>query len=166
MTLKVGPQISYHDLPVRSNRRLFNPDSAVGIDRARGTTLPQRWVLVRRWSSIRSKSSNRSKRFERLKRLERFEPRLSAPGLHLASGIFGLTAESGFNHSWKRSMGIAFLAKPTFSFYIKCRTCDLCSLPSPVFSRFLPPAATGCSNRSSSVFYFVRGPRIRRCSGR
>jgi len=50
MTLKVGPDLpmSYHDLPVRSNRRLFNPDSAVGIDRARGTTLPQRsrWVSV------------------------------------------------------------------------------------------------------------------------
>jgi hypothetical protein len=46
--------------------------------------------------SIRSKSSNRSRRFERLKRLERFEPRLSAPGFHLASGIVGLTAESGF----------------------------------------------------------------------
>jgi hypothetical protein len=70
----------------------------LGSTETRGTTLPQRsrWVLVRRWSSIRSKSSNRSKRFERLKRLERFEPRLSAPGLHLASGIFGLTAESGF----------------------------------------------------------------------
>ena len=45
------------------------------------------------------------KSFERLKRLERFEPRLAAPGLHLASGIFGLTAESGYNHSWKRSRG-------------------------------------------------------------
>ena len=39
-------------------------------------------------------------------------------------------------------MGIAFLAKPTFSFYIKCRTCDLCSLPSPVlFALF----AAGCN---------------------
>jgi hypothetical protein len=54
------------------------------------------WVLSQK-SSIRSKSSNRSKRFERLKRLERFEPRPSAPGLHLASGIFGLTAESGLS---------------------------------------------------------------------
>jgi hypothetical protein len=53
-------------------------------------------------SSIRSKSSNRSKRFERLKRLERFELRLSAPGLHLAFGIFDLTAKSGFKEDlWR-----------------------------------------------------------------
>jgi len=39
-----------------------------------------------------------SKRFERLKRLERFELRLSAAGLHLASGIFGLTTKSRMNN--------------------------------------------------------------------
>jgi hypothetical protein len=79
----------------------FQPGfGSCGRQKARGAILPQRrrWVLLRR-SSIRSKSSNRSKRLERLKRLERFEPRLSAPGFHLASGIFDLTAESGFNDS-------------------------------------------------------------------
>src|SRR4029450_9025842 len=38
----------------------------------------------------------------------------AAPGLHLASGIFGLTAESGFNHSWKRSMGSPSLLNRLF----------------------------------------------------
>jgi hypothetical protein len=36
---------------------------------------------------------------KRLKRLERFEPRLSAPGSHLASSLFNRTAESGLNQA-------------------------------------------------------------------
>src|ERR671911_2969581 len=85
--------------------RVLNPDSAVAIGQeVRGTILPQRsrWVCASEQRSISAASTDRLASSQRRARAQNhFETSQSdafaAPGSHLASGIFGSTAESGFN---------------------------------------------------------------------
>src|SRR5918994_2103812 len=83
--------------------RVLNPDSAVAIGQeVRGTILPQRsrWVCASEQRSLSGASrdclSLIATSCESVKHFETSQSdAFAAPGSHLASGIFGSTAESG-----------------------------------------------------------------------